>query len=121
MPEKPRHLARVLADRLSTVVGASMYNIVKGKLIAPVMHYGINEGVGALTSYVAKNLNKSIENFQSQRRIIFLQDGDKDNMIDKKYKQGAATDFGKQKAIEVVEDLQNGGEAGLCLIWELLV
>lgn len=105
-----------LTEQLSQAVASSMCNIIKGNLIAPLLSYVVYKGVDSLTAEINVTLNQSIEAYKSQRRLIMLQDGDQRGMIDRKCKQGTRNAVAAAKARHVIDDLENGGKAGLPML-----
>lgn len=105
----PLELNGYLASSLSV----AMCNIIQNRLIAPVTHTGVNFGMSKLTAGLDKSINDQIGDYQAERRIEFLQDNDKDNRIPEEFKSGAKDEGALAKADSMIDDLKNGGEAGL--------
>jgi hypothetical protein len=102
-----------LRKGLASSVSVNMCNIIQSKLITPLTHAGIDYGINKLTAGLDKHIQDGIGNFQAERRIEFFQDGDKDNRIDEEFKQGIHDKAAVAKADSMIDDLKNGGEAGL--------
>ncbi|CAF3062018.1 unnamed protein product [Rotaria sp. Silwood2] len=111
--ERKSKSSDVLCGTLATSVSAKMCNIIQKKLITPVTQTGINYGMTKLTSGLDKSLQDQIGIYQAERRTEFFQDLDKNNRIGKEYKKGIADETAVAKADEMIDQLKNGGEAGL--------
>ncbi|CAF1332837.1 unnamed protein product [Adineta steineri] len=103
----------VLCGALATSVSAQMCNIIQKKLITPVTQTGISSVMTKLTSGLDKSLQDEIGNYQAERRIEFFQDRDKNNRIPDEFKTGMYDMEAVEKADEMIDELINGGEAGL--------
>ncbi|CAF4121327.1 unnamed protein product [Rotaria magnacalcarata] len=103
----------VLCRTLATSVSAKMCNIIQKKLITPVTQTGISYSMTKLTSGLDKTLQDKIGIYQAERRTEFFQDRDKNNRIGKEHKEGMQDEKAVAKANQMIDDLKNGGEAGL--------
>lgn len=101
-----------LKKALSSSISVNMCNIIQSKLISPLAHTCIDHGLGKLTEGMDKSLQDAIGNYQAERRIEFLQNGDKDNRVGEEFKPGICPET-EHKADSIIKDLENGGEAGL--------
>lgn len=111
--ERKSRSSEMLCGTLATSVSAKMCNIIQKKLITPVTQTGISYGMTKLTSQLDKNLQDEIGKYQAERRIEFFQDRDKNNRIGNEYKTGVEDETAVAKADEMINQLKNGGEAGL--------
>lgn len=105
-----------LTEQLSQAVTSSMCNIIEGNLMSPLLGSVVYQGVNSLNAEINRSLSESIEVYKSQRRLIMLQDGDQCGMIDKKCKQGTRDKEAAAKARHIIDNLENGGEAGLPIL-----
>ena len=111
--ERKSKSSDVLCGTLATSVSAKMCNIIQKKLITPVTQTGISYGMTKLTSDLDKSLQDEIGIYQAERRTEFFQDQDKNNRIGEEYKKGMEDETAVAKADEMIDQLKNGGEAGL--------
>ncbi|CAF3836247.1 unnamed protein product [Rotaria sp. Silwood1] len=102
-------LYRALAKNVSQHI----CNIIQRKLIVLVTDFGINHSMTLLTADLDRSLQVQINNYQAERRIEFFQDGDRNNRIGKEYKEGMKCEKAVFEAHKMVDELRNGGEAGL--------
>ncbi|CAF4734791.1 unnamed protein product, partial [Rotaria sp. Silwood2] len=107
--QSPENLLQNLADNVST----KMCSVIKNKLITPVTNAGVSFGMKKLTAGLDKSIKDQIGNYQAERRIEISQDYDKNNRIPDEFKKGAEDPEAVEKADQMIDDLKNGGEAGL--------
>ncbi|CAM2724787.1 unnamed protein product [Rotaria socialis] len=105
----PASLLQTLADSVST----KMCSVIQNKLIAPVTNAGVSFGMSKLTAGLDKSIKDQIGTYQAERRLEVFQDNDKNNRIPDEYKKGAEDPEAIEKTGQMIEDLKNGGEAGL--------
>ncbi|CAF4641003.1 unnamed protein product, partial [Rotaria sp. Silwood2] len=98
---------------LATNVSQHICNIIQRKLIVLVTDFGINHSMTLLTADLDRSLQVRINNYQAERRIEFFQDGDRNNRIGKEYKEGMKGKNAVAEVHKMVDELRNGGEAGL--------
>lgn len=106
-----------LRTTISGSISANMCSIIQGKLIGPLAHAGVNFGIQKLTAGIDQNLQNELGNYQAERRVQFMQSGDKGDRVPEEHKKGWQSEEAKQQAMEkaskMIEGLQNGEEAGL--------
>ncbi|CAF3254613.1 unnamed protein product, partial [Rotaria sp. Silwood2] len=107
--QSPANLLQNLADNVST----KMCSVIKNNLITPVTNAGVRFGMNKLTAGLDKSIKDQIGNYQAERRLEIYQDNDKHNRIPDAFKKGAEDREAVQKADQMIDDLKNGGEAGL--------
>ncbi len=108
-PKTTTNMVSILSKSVST----NICNIVQSKFIAPVTNAGINYGMNKLTSELDKSLMDEVGNYQAERRIEFFQNKDPNNRIPDQFKNGIKNEKAVEKANQIIEDLKNGGQAGL--------
>lgn len=108
-PKTTTNIVSILSKSVST----NIFNIVQSKFIAPVTNAGINYGMSKLTSELDKSLMDEVGNYQAERRIEFFQNKDPDNRMPDQFKNGIKDKKAVEKADQIIEDLKNGGQAGL--------
>ena len=102
-----------LCQDLVKSVTTNMCNIIQSKLVTPVTTAGINFGMKKLTAGLDRSIQDQIGNYQAERRTEFFQDNDRDNRIPDEFKQGSKDPQAVAKAHAMINDIKNGGEAGL--------
>ncbi len=104
-----------LCSEFSVSVSANMSNIIQQNLIQPATRAAVNWGIGKLTKGIDKSLQEQMAVYDAERRVQFLQSGDKDNRVPKQFKAGLdqIAKGCREEADKIIENLEKDGEAGL--------
>lgn len=98
---------------ISKEVSLKIAEKIKSGFVTPAVSKGVSFAMDKLTARVDDCMERHLEDYKSMRRIEFIQDGDRDNRVPKKYKKGLDNQNFLNKANEMIAEVRNGGEIGL--------
>ncbi|XP_041981768.1 uncharacterized protein LOC121735157 [Aricia agestis] len=109
LDKKPQSTSN-LSSEIAGMVSSNMIQILKGKIVTPVVQMGANYTIDQLSSNVSRCLDGEIENYRSMKNIINSQ-----NKLSKnKNNSKPALSKQEEKTVDkIIDDLNKGGPAGL--------
>lgn len=104
-----------ISSKLVKIVSTQMINIIKGKIIAPVINSGVNFTMEKITQTIDDSLHNEIEDYRAYKRIINNQNRGFQNTKKKDdYKKFKNLNDDTMNRVDVlINDVANGGPAGL--------
>lgn len=98
-----------LSSEIAGMVSVNIIQILKGKIVMPVVQMGANYTIDKLSSKVAKCLDDEMETYRAYKNIIHIQN----RTYSKNNLEPVLSNNEVEKVDKIIDDLHKGGPAGL--------